>query len=222
MKAGRAKHIAALLEAAYPAASTELVFSGEYQLIVAVILSAQCTDKKVNEVTPELFAHFPSFDTLAKARLPTLERIVRVVNYYRTKARNLREMARKVSSEFGGALPTSHEQLMTLPGVGRKTANVVLGELGAQATLPVDTHVFRVAHRLGLSSGKTPNQVEEDLMKLYPSSSWRALHHQLILHGRRVCKAQRPLCGSCTLSDVCPFFARAHKSSSTTIRENNS
>lgn len=193
-----------LLAEAYPDAATELHFENEYQLVVAVILSAQCTDKKVNEITPSLFKAYSSFATLASAPLAALESIVRPINYYRTKARNLREMARLVTDEHDGVLPRAHDKLLALPGVGRKTANVVLGELGAQETFPVDTHVFRVSRRLGLSTGSTVEKVEKDLMAAFPPRDWRSLHHRLILHGRRVCKAQRPACSLCTLAKKCP------------------
>ena len=200
----RLRDITSALHTLYPEPRSELIFEGEFQLIVAVILSAQCTDKKVNEVTPELFAKFPSFAALAKAPLREIERIIRPVNYYRTKSAHLKEMARMVNEEFGEKVPRDYELIRTLPGVGNKTANVVLGELGVLPTLPVDTHVFRLAHRLSWSRGKSPEDVEEDLKKLFPPTTWRSLHHWLILHGRRVCKAQRPLCADCALVKLCP------------------
>lgn len=192
----------------YPNPSSELNFQNEYELVIAVLLSAQCTDKKVNDVTPTLFGHYPNFEKLAAARLPTLEKILRPINYYRTKAKHVRELAKKVLRDFNGALPRSHKELTTLPGVGQKTANVIQSERGIEPTFPVDTHVFRLAHRLGLSEGKNVQLVEEDLMKIFPKSSWRDLHHQLIFHGRRVCKARTPLCGECALNRSCPSFQK--------------
>lgn len=191
-------------EILYPDPRSELNFSDEYQLIVSVILSAQCTDKKVNEVTPALFKKYPSFVDLARAKVSDVEDLIRPVNYYRTKAKNIIEMSKKIAGEFGGTLPLSRELLVTLPGVGRKTANVILCEQGKVPAIAVDTHVFRLAHRLHLSQGDTPEKVEQDLMELFDPVSWRNLHHWLIYHGRRVCKAQRPLCEVCPLASFCP------------------
>lgn len=188
----------------YPNPRSELNFRGDYQLVVSVILSAQCTDKKVNEVTPALFEKYKSFEDLAKARVSSLEKIIRPVNYYRTKAKNLIGMAKQVVDEHKGKLPRTHEELTTLPGVGRKTANVVLVERGIEPALPVDTHVYRVARRLGFSTSENRDQVEEDLKAAFDRSCWHNLHHWLIFHGRRTCKAQKPLCGECVLADICP------------------
>lgn len=197
-------HLLKLLRELYPDPKSELAFKNEYQLVVAVILSAQCTDKKVNEVTPSLFGAYPSFAALSRAPQSDLEAIIRPVNYYKTKARNLIAMAHTVVGSFKGRLPKNHDDLTSLPGIGRKTANVVLGELGAQPALPVDTHVNRLAHRLGLSKGKNVREVEADLCALFAPSDWRALHHSLILHGRRVCKAVNPQCSACALAPYCP------------------
>lgn len=202
------------LQALYPDATTELAFENEYQLCVAVVLSAQCTDKKVNQVTPSLFERYPDFAALAKARLTTLEGIIRPINYYRTKARNLIKLAQRVIAEFGGKLPQSFEELTSLNGVGRKTANVIMGELGSAHTLPVDTHVFRVAQRLGLAKGQKPEEIEEQLKARFDPTLWRPLHHWLILHGRRVCKAQRPACENCSLSALCPFGTKELRNAS--------
>jgi endonuclease III len=200
----RCHQIATGLSTLYPDAASELNFVDEYQLTVAVMLSAQCTDKKVNEVTPALFGRFPCFKELARARISQIERIIRPVNYYKTKARHLIKMAKMLSSSSDGKLPRTHDELVELPGIGRKTANVILTELKAAHTMPVDTHVFRVSKRLGLTQGSTPRRVEEDLMSLFDPILWQSLHHWLILHGRRVCKAQRPLCGECPLRSLCP------------------
>lgn len=201
------KHRALLLQKLadlYPDPRSELDFAGEYQLVVAVILSAQCTDKKVNEVTPSLFERYPDFSSLARARLETVEKLIRPVNYYRTKSKNLIAMARSVEREFSGTLPHSHTELVSLPGVGNKTANVVLSELRVVPAFPVDTHIKRLANRLGLSAEHVPDKVERDLKRQFPAETWRNLHHQLIFHGRRVCGAQRPKCGECTLREICP------------------
>lgn len=193
-----------LLAQAFPNASTELCFSGEFQLVCAVLLSAQCTDKKVNQTTPILFAAYPGFKELSHAKLASVEEIIRPINYYKSKAKHLIGMAQRVVSEFGGKLPRTRSDLESLPGVGRKTASVVLGELGIEPALPVDTHVFRVARRLGLSNGETRESVEKDLTELFEAKDWRRLHHGLILHGRKTCKAQRPLCMVCPFKSICP------------------
>ena len=192
------------LAEAYPNPKTELQFSGEYQLVCSVLLSAQCTDKKVNETTPELFRRFPDFAALAKAKLPSLEQIIRPINYYKSKAKHLVGMAQMVQGEFAGKLPKTHAELIRLPGVGRKTANVVMGELGHAPAFPVDTHVFRVSKRLGLAQGKNPEEVEKELCSKFDPKLWRNLHHWLILHGRRICQARNPKCSECTLRASCP------------------
>ncbi len=196
------------LEKLYPNPRSELNFESPYQLLVAVLLSAQCTDKKVNEVTPLFFKSFPSFQALSRGALPKIETILRPINYYRTKSKNLLALSKMIGSEFSGEVPKSMEELISLPGIGRKTANVILGELGAAKTFPVDTHVLRVSHRLGLSGGEDPVSVEEELMREFQSKHWRNLHHWLILHGRRVCKATRPQCPDCVLADMCPSVIR--------------
>jgi len=188
----------------YPEPESELNFKNEFELVVCVLLSAQCTDKKVNQVTPELFSQYPDFTKLSRASLSSLEKIIRPINYYKTKSRHLKHLAQRVLTEYDGNLPLTHEQLITLPGVGRKTANVVLSELGVAPALAVDTHVTRLSHRLGLSQGKTPLQIEHDLCRQFAPKRWRELHHYLILHGRRVCKAGRPLCSTCSLVRICP------------------
>ena len=201
----KTEEIVAILQRLYPNPRSELNFSNEYQLIVAVVLSAQCTDKKVNQVSPILFERFPNFAALMRARLTNVEEIIRPINYYKTKAKNLIALSKLVHKAHANLLPRNFEELIALPGVGRKTANVVLGELGVAHTLPVDTHVFRVSKRLGLASAATPEKVELELQKIFPSDLWRNLHHQLIFHGRRVCIAQRPRCGECALIKLCGF-----------------
>jgi endonuclease III len=192
------------LKKLYPNARSELNFDNEYQLAVAVMLSAQCTDKKVNETTVSLFKKFPNFEKLAQASLAAVEEIIRPVNYYKTKSKNLIETAARVVTDFKGKLPADLEALTTLPGIGRKTANVILAETGAAETLPVDTHVLRVSNRLGLVGGDKPDIVEEELKAQFKPKDWRQLHHSLILHGRRVCKAKNPSCAECGLNQVCP------------------
>jgi endonuclease-3 len=188
----------------YPEPKSELNFNNEYQLLVSVVLSAQCTDKKVNDTTPALFKKYPNFKQLAKADVAEVEGIIRQINYYKTKSKNIVSTAQIITANFGGAVPRSMEELTSLPGVGRKTANVVLGELGIEPSIAVDTHVFRVSRRLGVAKGANPSEVEQSLRKGFPPSSWRDLHHQLIFHGRRVCKARNPLCGECLLANSCP------------------
>ena len=188
----------------YPEPASELNFKNDFQLIISVVLSAQCTDKKVNEVTPQLFSEFSSFKTLKNASISKVERIIRQVNYYKTKAKNIVGLAKMIEENFEGKIPTTFDEITQLPGVGRKTASVVLGELGITHTLPVDTHVFRVSKRLGLATGLNVKEVEAELRRAFSPDQWRPLHHYLIFHGRRVCKAQRPLCLSCTLSPLCP------------------
>lgn len=192
------------LEKLYPDPRSELDFSNDFELIIAVMLSAQCTDVKVNQVTPILFGRYPNAATLAHAKLQDVEAIIRPINYFKTKSKNIIATSEILATRYHGKVPRTHEDLTELPGVGRKTANVVLGETGAVPALPVDTHVFRVARRLGLSTGKNPEAVEHDLMKLFPSSEWRNLHHRLIFHGRRVCKARNPACDQCALISLCP------------------
>ena len=195
--------IIAALRKLYPYPKSELAFRNRYQMTVAVILSAQCTDKKVNQITPLLFSRFPSFAALAAASISQVEKIIRPINYYKTKSRSLIALAQIITEQYSGRLPLLFESLIELPGIGRKTANVILAETGIFA-LPVDTHVFRVAKRLGWAKAATPEKVELELQALFERKLWRNLHHWLILHGRRVCKAQRPLCPQCSLARYCP------------------
>ncbi len=198
------KDLTKILAKEFPYPKSELNFKNEYQLLISVILSAQCTDKKVNQVTPELFKAFADFKALGKAKITEVEKIIKPINYYITKSKNLIQTGRIVTEKYNGEIPKNHEELITLAGVGRKTANVVLGELGVIHTLPVDTHVMRVSKRLGLSSGKNPDKVEAELKIQFKSDMWRNLHHWLILHGRKICKAQSPNCTDCKLNKICP------------------
>lgn len=193
-----------ILARAYPDAETALVFHNPYELIIAVILSAQCTDARVNMTTPALFKKYPAPGKLAKARQEDVERIIKSCGFFRMKARNIINCARGIVELHGGQVPREREALEALPGVGRKSANVVMSVAFQEAAIAVDTHVFRVSHRLGLTLGKTPRDVESDLQKIVPREDWRHAHHWLILHGRAVCKAPVPLCGTCPVNKICP------------------
>lgn len=190
-----------------PSAESELHFNSPYELIVAVILSAQCTDRRVNTVTPALFRAFPDITELALAGPEDILPHIKSVSYPNSKARHLSEMARKVVSEFDGEIPSAVEDLMTLPGVGRKTANVVASIVHNEPVIAVDTHVFRVSRRLGLSSSGTPRGVELDLEEHIPEKLRPTAHHWLILHGRYVCKAKNPQCRDCGLKELCKDFS---------------
>jgi endonuclease III len=194
----------AILERSYPAAQTALEHRNNFELLVAVILSAQCTDARVNLTTPALFAKYPTPAKLARAKQTDVERIIKSCGFFRMKARNVIACARDIEERFGGAVPREREELESLAGVGRKTASVVMANAFAQPALAVDTHVFRVAHRLGLTTGTTPRQVEDDLTALVPPPKWGDATHWLILHGRAICKAPTPLCGRCPLAARCP------------------
>lgn len=189
--------------------ASELVFRNPYELIVSVILSAQCTDKRVNMVTPALFEAYPIVDAMALAAPEDLLPYIRSVSYPNNKARNLVAMAKKVVKDFDGQIPTDVDEIMTLPGAGRKTANVVASLLAGAPVVAVDTHVFRVSHRLGLSRGATPYAVEQDLERHIPKEERPTAHHWLLLHGRYVCTARNPKCGQCPISSWCKQYAEA-------------
>lgn len=189
-----------------PVAESELNFSNPYELIVAVMLSAQCTDRRVNLTTPALFELYPTVDLLAKARPEEVYELIRSISYPNSKAAHLVGMAKKVVDEFGGEIPSDIDDLMTLPGVGRKTANVVASIVWKEPVIAVDTHVFRVSHRLGLSRGTTPRAVELDLEKHIPVEERPIAHHWLILHGRYICTAIKPKCPGCPLSTWCKEY----------------
>ena len=193
-----------IFEELYPDPQSELNFKNDYQLLISVILSAQCTDKKVNQVTPELFSSFKNFKQLGEAKLSKVEQIIRQVNYYKTKSKNIIKTAEIITEKYRGKLPLTREELEALPGVGRKTTSVVLSEKDIEPAFPVDTHVFRVSRRLKLATRTDRDKVEEQVRTKFDPKHWRPLHHWLIFHGRRVCKAQTPLCGNCSLSDLCP------------------
>lgn len=194
-----------------PAVQSELHFDNGFQLIVAVILSAQCTDKRVNMVTPALFEMFPSPEALAGASFEDVLGLIRSVSYPNSKARHLIGMARALAEDFNSVIPSDTESLMSLPGVGRKTANVVASILYDKPVIAVDTHVLRVSNRLGLSEGKTPEKVEADLERNIPEEKRAISHHWLILHGRYICTARNPKCGECPLTQWCEYYSRQAK-----------
>jgi endonuclease III len=193
------------LERLYPRAHCELDHRNPYELTVATILSAQCTDKRVNMVTPSVFAAYPDAVALADADVLHVEELVKTTGFFRSKAKNLVGMAQAVVAQHGGEIPQTMDALVVLPGVGRKTANVVLGNaFGINVGVVVDTHVGRLANRLGLTKATDPVKVEAALMPLFPQQSWTMLSHLLIWHGRQICDARSPRCGSCTLRARCP------------------
>lgn len=194
-----------------PVAQSELNFRNPYELIVSVVLSAQCTDKRVNMVTPGLFRDYPTPQSLSDAPLEDILEHIRSVSYPNNKARHLKGLGQKLVSDFGGEVPGTVEELMTLPGVGRKTANVVASIVYDEPVIAVDTHVYRVSHRLGLSNGKTPYDVERDLEKHIPPEHRPISHHWLILHGRYTCIARKPKCAECGLKDYCAHYAKTQK-----------
>ena len=193
-------------EANRPVAETELHYGNSFQLLVAVILSAQCTDRRVNIVTPPLFERFPTPQDLASATFDEVFPYVKSVSYPNSKTNHLIAMAQKLLADFGGEVPSDIDALMSLPGVGRKTANVIASVVYDQPVIAVDTHVFRVSHRLGLSDGKTPLDVERDLERHIPTERRAIAHHWLILHGRYTCTARNPKCADCGLSEWCREF----------------
>lgn len=201
----RAKELLRRLPLIYPDAHCELEHSNPLELLVATMLSAQCTDKRVNLVTRDLFQRCRTAEDYAGISQVELEGLVRSTGFYRNKAKNIRAMAAKLLAEHGGGVPDTLEALAVLPGVGRKTANVVLGNaFSKNEGVVVDTHVGRLSQRLGLTKFKDPVRIEQDLMKLFPRSSWTDLSHWLIFHGRRRCPARKPDCANCELRDLCP------------------
>ncbi|HEU4990574.1 MAG TPA: endonuclease III [Gemmatimonadaceae bacterium] len=204
-RAAQAREVLKRLLAQYPDAHCALDFQNPYQLLVATILSAQCTDKRVNMVTPALFKKYPNARALARARQEDVEALIKSTGFFRNKARSLVGMARAVTEHHAGAIPDSMDALTHLPGVGRKTANVILGNaFDRNEGIVVDTHVTRLADRLGLSKAKSAEKIEEELMPLFPRERWTILSHLLIEHGRRVCDARKPRCAECVLADICP------------------
>ncbi|MDQ3183510.1 MAG: endonuclease III [Actinomycetota bacterium] len=203
--AAPASEVIARLKAEYPDARTDLDWSNPLELLVATILSAQTTDVQVNRVTESLFAKYRKAEDYADAALDVLEEDIRPTGFYRNKARSLRGMARALVEEHGGEVPRTMPELVALPGVGRKTANVVLGNaFGTNEGIVVDTHVRRVSNRLGLTESQDPVKIEQDLMGVVPEEDWTIFSHLLIFHGRRTCKARKPDCPNCVLNHICP------------------
>lgn len=205
----RFEHILAWFEANMPVAESELVFANPFQCLVAVMLSAQCTDKRVNMVTPALFAAYPTPEKMAQATSDEVFEYVKSVSYPRSKAEHLVQMAQRLVEVYDGQVPDTIEELQTLQGVGRKTANVVCAVIWNQPTMAVDTHIFRVSERLGLTTNsKNPLQTEKALVKYIPEAVIPKAHHWLLLHGRYVCQARKPQCERCGLSEFCRYFAK--------------
>jgi endonuclease-3 len=203
----RAPDIFERLAAAYPDARCALDFETPFQLLVATILSAQCTDKRVNMVTPKLFATYPTPAALAAAKREELEELVKPTGFFRNKTKSLLGVSEAIEGRHGGEVPTTMDALVELPGVGRKTANVVLGNaFDRNEGVVVDTHVARVSKRLGLTTHDDPVKIEQDLMKLFPRDQWTQLAHLLITHGRQICEARLPKCSKCPVGDLCPSF----------------
>ncbi len=201
----RALEISRKLAESYPDAKIALEYENDFQLLVAVILSAQTTDVTVNKVTPALFEAYPDAASMASADIEDVERLIKSTGFYHNKAKNIIGAARTIMAEFDGKVPSTMEELLTLPGVARKTANIVLyNAFGILDGIAVDTHVRRLAQRLGLTSHKDPVKIEQDLMKLFPREDWGIITYRLIEHGRAICDAKRPVCGECVLNDICP------------------
>lgn len=198
------------LKRLYPEATCSLDYETPVQLLIATILSAQCTDERVNIVTPALFQRFPDAYAMAEADLAEIETLVKSTGFYRNKAKNIQGACRKIVTDFGGEVPQTMEELTSLPGAARKTANVVLAHaFGINAGVTVDTHVKRLSNRLGFSKHSDPGKIEKDLMKLIPQPDWENWSIRLIYHGRAVCNARKPACDRCELADLCPSFAPA-------------
>ena len=202
-----AKRVQCVLEAlqkAYPNPKTELDYKNEMQLVLAVLLSAQTTDKKVNQVTPALFKRYPTWKDLASADVSDLEKLIHDVNFHKTKARRIKALANQILSNFHGKVPQTLDELTSLPGIARKSANVIMHELWDKAEgIAVDTHVARVSNRLGLVHTKDVKKIEQELMRLIPKEKWRHFHSAMVLHGRYVCTARKPKCAECVLRHCC-------------------
>ena len=202
----RAKSIYRILSKNYPNVRCELDYKNPYQLLVATVLSAQCTDKRVNQTTPALFKKYNSIKKMAAADLKDLQRLVKSTGFYRAKAKNIKLLSHKILTDFNGKVPSNIEDLVTLPGVGRKTANVVLGHGFNIPGITVDTHFGRLSRRFGWSDKKDPVKVEFEVGKLIPEKEWTNLSQRLIWHGRTVCHSRKPACGACVLAKLCPAY----------------
>jgi endonuclease III len=203
-KAARAHAIAAQLELAYPEVECPLAHDNTFQLLVAVILSAQCTDAAVNKVTPELFRRYVTPEALSRASSAEIESLIRTLGLFRAKAKSLKRCAEQLVEEYNSEVPSTMQQLTKLAGVGRKTANVMLGHAFNLPGIAVDTHCKRLSRRLGLTRQEVPSKIEKDLSRLLPPKEWTGFSHRLIVHGRRVCYARKPACARCQLSELCP------------------
>jgi endonuclease-3 len=203
-KIARASAIAGHLAQAYPSAECPLLHRNTFELLVAVILSAQCTDAAVNKVTPELFRRFPTPAALSQADIADVEMLIRTLGLFRAKAKSLKRCAQQLRDEFNGEVPATMEELTRLAGVGRKTANVILGHAFNKPGIAVDTHCKRLSHRLGLTRQEDPSKIEQDLARLLAPEEWTGFSHRLILHGRAVCYARKPACKECVFDELCP------------------
>ena len=207
-KAERQQNILRILEETYHGMNTALHYQSTFELLVAVILSAQCTDERVNKITARFFPKYNTPQKMGKLSLTEMEALIRDCGLYHAKAKNILGTCRRLVECYDGQVPATREDLMTLPGAGRKTANVILSVAFHQPALAVDTHVFRVSKRLGLAKGEDPLVVEQELLKVVPRDKWSEAHHWLIWHGRKICKARNPLCGECPVREVCPSYKR--------------
>ena len=201
------KKVLEALGSMHPDAMCALDHGSDFELLTAVVLSAQTTDVSVNKVTPELFRRYPGPEALAEADQQDVMDIIKTIGLYRNKSANIIKLARRISEDFGGRVPDTMEELTSLPGVGRKTANVVLAEAFGKPAIAVDTHVFRVANRIGLADAKDVGSTERQLMERLPEDMWIRAHHLLIFHGRRICHARKPECGRCGIRDICRYSA---------------
>ena len=201
----RIKEVFDALEKMHPEAMCALDHRSDFELLIAVVLSAQTTDVSVNKVTPELFRKYPSPEDLASADQADVIETIKTIGLYKTKSANIIKLAQKLTEDFGGKVPDTFEELVSLPGVGRKTANVVLAEAFGKPAIAVDTHVFRVANRTGLTCAKDVNETEDQLKERLPEDMWIRAHHLLIFHGRKLCHARKPDCGNCEIKDICMY-----------------
>ena len=221
-KKNRARQINSSLKKLYPNAHCALKYNSPLELLIATILSAQCTDARVNMVTPALFKRFKTAKNFADASQEEVEDIIRSTGFYRNKAKNIIACCKKIVEDHGGNVPDSMDELVPLPGVGRKTANVVLGNAFGKPGLPVDTHVGRLSRRLGLSENSDPVKVEYDIHELVPAEEWTMLGHRLIEHGRQVCESRKPDCDSCQIADLCPRIGISPSNPKSTSRKKKS
>lgn len=199
------------LKELFPEARCELIYNNPFQLLVATILSAQCTDKQVNKVTPALFAAYPDAKSISEAPIEKIEELIHSTGFYKNKAKNIKSMAYALVKDHNGQVPDNMEELVKLPGVGRKTANVVLGNAFHVPGMVVDTHVKRITNRYGLTKNSDPEKIEQDLMKIFPKERWTELSHQLVLFGRYFCEAKKPKCSECKIISYCPAYKKMVK-----------